>query len=157
SFRRDLYFRLNVGRIHLPPLRERKADLPILVQHMISELNRRNGNHIEGISNEALSCLARYDWPGNVRELKNVMERIFLIRERGMIGTEDISLLMQPQRLLASQVAESHELCCLREVLASCNGNKSKAAERLNWSRMTLYRKVAKYGLLEGMGNRKAG
>src|SRR5439155_12106961 len=147
SFRRDLYFRLNVGRIHLPPLRERKADIPILVQHMIADLNLRNGSHIEGMGIEALNCLARYDWPGNVRELKNVMERIFLLRESGTIGTEDISLLIQPQQLLAIQVAESNELCCLREVLASCNGNKSKAAERMNWSRMTLYRKMAKYGM----------
>jgi DNA-binding NtrC family response regulator len=147
SFRRDLYFRLNVGRIHLPPLRERKPDIPILVQHMIADLNRRNGNHIEGTSTQALNYLTQYSWPGNVRELKNAMERIFLIRESGTIGTEDVFGLVRPQGLLASQAAESAELCCLREVLASCKGNKSKAAERMNWSRMTLYRKMAKYGM----------
>ena len=150
SFRRDLYFRLNVGRIHLSPLRERKSDIPSLVQRMVSDLNRKAGSHIEGISDEAFSCLAQYDWPGNVRELKNVIERIFIVRDRGKISAEDVSQLVRTQRLLPSQVAESSELCCLREALATCNGNKSKAAERLNWSRMTLYRKLAKYRLGQG-------
>src|SRR5439155_20614442 len=146
SFRRDLYFRLNVGRIHLSPLRERKSDIPILVQRMVSDLNRKLGSHIAGMSDEATTCLAQYDWPGNVRELKNLIERIFIVRESGKISAEDVAQLVRPQRLLPSQVIESNELRCLREALASCNGNKSKAAERLNWSRMTLYRKLAKYG-----------
>jgi transcriptional regulator with PAS, ATPase and Fis domain len=152
TFRRDLYFRLNVGRIHLSPLRERKSDIPMLVQRTVSDLNRRLGSHIDGMSEEAFNCLAQYDWPGNVRELKNLIERIFIIRNSGKISAEDVSQLVRPQCLLQRQVAESSELCCLREALTACNGNKSKAAERLNWSRMTLYRKLARYRLSERLG-----
>jgi DNA-binding NtrC family response regulator len=149
SFRRDLYFRLNVGRIHLSPLRERKADIGFLVERMVFDLNQKLGSHIEGASAEAIGRLAQYDWPGNVRELKNVIERIFIIRQSGFITSEDLPYPVQPQRSLPSQVDEEKELCCLREALSSCNGNKSKAAERLHWSRMTLYRKLVKYKLVE--------
>jgi DNA-binding NtrC family response regulator len=148
TFRRDLYFRLNVGRIHLPPLRERKADISCLVERMVSDLNRKSGSHIEGTSKEALARLAAYDWPGNVRELKNVMERIFLARQSGTIDAADLPYPVHVTHALPTAVAAESELLCLREALVKCNGNKSKAAERLNWSRMTLYRKMARHGLM---------
>jgi DNA-binding NtrC family response regulator len=152
TFRRDLYFRLNVGRIHLTPLRERKADIPVLVTRMLLDLNRRMGAHIEGASEAAVSRLAQYDWPGNVRELKNVMEKIFITRQSGVITTDDLPYPLQTPTLSTSSAgshAPNQELCSLREALVICNGNKSKAAERLNCSRMTLYRKLAKYRLSE--------
>jgi DNA-binding NtrC family response regulator len=157
SFRRDLYFRLNVGRIHLPPLRERKADIVTLVERMVVDLNRKLGRHVEGITDGALSQLAQYDWPGNVRELKNFVERVFITRETGNITAEDLPGSLQQRLSSPGQVAEDKEVCCLREALVACEGNKSKAAERLRWSRMTLYRKLMKYKLMEGGGNRKAG
>lgn len=146
TFRRDLYFRLNVGRIHLPPLRERKADIAGLVDRMVRDLNRKLGRRIEGITKEAIRALLQYDWPGNVRELKNVMEKIFIARESGPIVAEDLPsvLPLSPPRIPS---ASDTELRGLQEALATCNGNKSKAAEKLNWSRMTLYRKLAKYKL----------
>jgi transcriptional regulator with PAS, ATPase and Fis domain len=146
TFRRDLYFRLNVGRIHLPPLRERKADIAGLVDRMERELNRKLGRRIEGITKEAIRALVQYDWPGNVRELKNVMEKVFIARESGPIVAEDLPsvLPLVPPRIPS---ASDTELRGLQEALATCNGNKSKAAEKLNWSRMTLYRKLAKYKL----------
>jgi DNA-binding NtrC family response regulator len=152
SFRRDLYFRLNVGRIHLPPLRERKADIASLVGQMMADLNRKLGRHIEGVSDEAVHRLAQYDWPGNVRELKNVIERIFISRESGKIVPDDLPYPVQPPRPLPSQATDEKELSCLRNALATCNGNKSRAAEQLRCSRMTLYRKLAKYRLLDGSG-----
>ena len=147
AFRRDLYFRLNVGRIHLSPLRERKADIPNLVQVMISDLNRKSGSRVEGISDEAVARLADYDWPGNVRELKNVIERIFITRQGGTIDVADLPHPIQIGHELSAPIGAQMELCSLHEALTCCNGNKSKAAQRLNWSRMTLYRKMAKYGL----------
>jgi DNA-binding NtrC family response regulator len=153
TFRRDLYFRLNVGRIHLPPLRERKVDIAGLAQRMVQELNRRLGRRIEGVTKEAICRLVQHDWPGNVRELKNVIERIFITRESGRIDEDDLSRVLPQSRPLPSQSATDDELRGLREALVVCNGNKSKAAERLNWSRMTLYRKLAKYGIAVGNGN----
>jgi DNA-binding NtrC family response regulator len=146
TFRRDLYFRLNVGRIHLPPLRERKADIAGLVDRMLRDLNRKLGRRIEGVTKEAIRALVQYDWPGNVRELKNVMEKIFIARESGPIVAEDLPsvLPLAPPRIPS---ASDTELRGLQEALATCNGNKSKAAQKLNWSRMTLYRKLAKYKL----------
>ncbi len=146
TFRRDLYFRLNVGRIHLPPLRERKADIAGLVDRMVRDLNRKLGRRIEGVTKDAIRGLVEYDWPGNVRELKNVIEKIFITRESGPIVAEDLpsALPLYPPRIPS---ASDTELRGLQEALATCKGNKSRAAEKLNWSRMTLYRKLAKYKL----------
>lgn len=148
TFRRDLYFRLNVGRIHLPPLRDRKADIACLVDRVIFDLNRKLGRRIEGVHCAALRQMTQYDWPGNVRELKNVMERVFIARDAGLIDQQDLSPILSPRLpQLGQRPVPNEDLRCLKETLASCNGNKSKAAERLSWSRMTLYRKLAKYGL----------
>jgi DNA-binding NtrC family response regulator len=154
TFRRDLYFRLNVGRIHLPPLRERKADIAGLIDRMIDDLNHKSAHRIEGTTEEALQSLVQYDWPGNVRELKNVIERIFITRDTGRITEEDLPSEVQ-HHAEAAQPEPSHELQSLRAALVTCRGNKSRAAEKLNWSRMTLYRKLAKYKLVEGFGNGK--
>jgi transcriptional regulator with PAS, ATPase and Fis domain len=140
TFRRDLYFRLNVGRIHLPPLRERKSDIPDLTAQMVVDLNRKLGRSIEGMTDDGMRRLMEYDWPGNVRELKNVMERVFINRDSGRITKNDLFSLP-----LGSNC--ENEIQILRTALVSCRWNKSKAAEKLNWSRMTLYRKLAKYGL----------
>src|SRR5205085_7426340 len=78
KFRTDLFFRLNVASIHLPPLRERKEDLPALCEHYIGDMNRRLGREVEGFTEEALAYVQRYDWPGNVRELKNFIEATFV-------------------------------------------------------------------------------
>ena len=146
NFRRDLYFRLNVGRIYMPPLRDRKSDIAGLVERMVFELNKKLGRRIEGATTAAIRCLVRYDWPGNVRELKNVIERVFIMRDSGRIGEEDLAFVL-PQRPPPEQSNHGDELLSLQEALATCNGNKSKAAETLNWSRMTFYRKLAKYKL----------
>ncbi len=148
TFRRDLYFRLNVGRIHIPPLRERKTDITGLVDRLVTDLNHKLGRHIEGATKDAMGRLLEYDWPGNVRELKNVIERIFINRDSGQITEEDLPTALQ-QHLPENLSPRDQELRYLREALALCNGNKSKAAERLKWSRMTLYRKLAKYKLGE--------
>ncbi|MGH7412499.1 MAG: sigma-54-dependent transcriptional regulator [Candidatus Methylomirabilis sp.] len=143
-FRRDLYFRLNVAQIVLPPLRHRKTDIPLLLSQFINQLNRQLHSQIRGVSKELLDYLLHYEWPGNVRELKNVAEVCCLNLNSGMIGLADIP--EQYQSKLAGGVTNEKEL--LLSALFSTKWNKSKAAQKLHWSRMTLYRKMAKYHLV---------
>jgi transcriptional regulator with PAS, ATPase and Fis domain len=143
-FRKDLYFRLNVHRIHLPPLRERKEDIPLLLEHYLRESNRRSARQVEGFNAEALTKLMTYDWPGNVRELKNLLEVVFLIPPPRYI---DLEHLPEPFRSRRPGVESPKERDCLLSVLLATNWNKGQAAQKLRWSRMTLYRKLAKYKL----------
>jgi DNA-binding NtrC family response regulator len=146
KFREDLYYRLNVARIHMPPLRERKEDIPRLVEGSIARLNRRFGREVEGLTEEAMNCLLDYDWPGNVRELMNLLEASFI-----NLPSRRITFMDLPQ-LFRSRVREGKDLPGkerdrLLSALFATNWNKSKAAEKLQWSRMTLYRKMTKYRL----------
>jgi transcriptional regulator with PAS, ATPase and Fis domain len=146
KFRKDLFFRLNVARIVLPPLRSRKEDIPQLLAHFIGRFNRLFDQQVEGIDDQALQYLLRHDWPGNVRELKNLLEATFLGRPSRRIMLTD---LPEKFRLWCDSVQERPltEQERLLAALYSTNWNKSKAAQRLHWSRMTLYRKIAKYQL----------
>jgi two-component system response regulator HydG/two-component system response regulator AtoC len=149
GFRRDLYFRLNVARIHLPPLRERKEDVPLLLRHYTQEFNRQLEREVEGFSDEALDQMLRYDWPGNVRELRNLIEACFL-----SVASRRISLSDMPehfrQRLARLENRLGDERERLLSTLTATKWNKSDAALRLRWSRMTLYRKMAKYRIPNG-------
>lgn len=144
KFRKDLYFRLNVARIHIPPLRDRKEDIILLLDYYIQELNRQFGLNVEGFDEEALDYLLCYDWPGNVRELKNLLEAIFI-----SLPSRRITLLDMPKpfrrHLKDTEGLPQNERDRLLAALFSTNWNKSKAAQKLHWSRMTLYRKMAKY------------
>jgi DNA-binding NtrC family response regulator len=145
-FRKDLYFRLNVARVHLTPLRERKQDIRPLVEQSIRDLNRRFGYQVEGCTEDAWSLLDRYDWPGNVRELKNLMEASFIGLESRVISAGDIPESFH-RRLEVQDRMPADERKQLIAALSATNWNKSKAAEALHWSRMTVYRKIAKYHL----------
>ena len=144
-FRKDLYFRLNVARVQIPPLRERRDDIPCLVEYY----GRRCRSHDDGgartFTPEALELLTAYDWPGNVRELRNVVDITLMNRPGGVIGVADLPDVFR-LKLVASAVGAERQR--LLDVLAETNWNKSKAAQTLHWSRMTLYRKLAKYHLL---------
>jgi DNA-binding NtrC family response regulator len=155
-FRQDLYYRLNVARLHLPPLRQRPCDIPLLLGHYLGQMNRRYGLRVEGFSPEALDCLRAYPWPGNVRELKNLLEVLFLDPPAGLIGLAD---LPEPFRrpVAGSATAAPDELDRLVTALLETNWNKSQAAHKLHWSRMTLYRKLARYHLTEGGQTPQAG
>ncbi len=148
AFRRDLFFRLNVARVHLPPLRSRSEDVPALVEHYMREMSERTGVHVDRLSQEAVASLMRYDWPGNVRELRNVVEALFVDPPEGQVRVRDLPPNIA--RLLAQHEQESP---CERERIVSAlfatQWNKCRAAERLRWSRMTLYRKMAKYAIGE--------
>ena len=144
-FRRDLYYRLNVARIRLPPLRERREDIPALIDHYVHELNHRFQRSVQGFTAAALQAMVEYDWPGNVREVRNMVEGAF-----AELPHHEVTVLDTPAELrdrLRQTPAVSNERERLVAALAATNWNKSRAAEQLHWSRMTLYRKLAKYNL----------
>lgn len=148
DFRQDLYFRLNVARVLMPPLRDRKEDIECLVEYYLQVFNELFGRKISGFTEEAWELLLQYDWPGNIRELKNFLEAIFIDSPSDRITIKDLpDLIRSPYQ----QEENSHLAECklLHSTLCSVNRNKSKAAEKLNWSRMTLYRKMAKYHIMD--------
>ena len=144
SFRADLFYRLDVARVQLPALREHKSDIPLLVEHFIRHFNLRFGCAVRRCSAGAMSRMIAYDWPGNVRELRNVVEAAFLNRPSGCISEADL-----PERLGGdpdhADPRSDDERETLITTLLTTNWNVSRAAQRLNWSRMTVYRKMAKY------------
>jgi DNA-binding NtrC family response regulator len=148
KFREDLYYRLNVVRVHLPPLRERKEDIHNLADYIIETLNRRYVRDIQGLTEAALAALMRYDWPGNVRELINLFEAVYVNPPRKKI---DISNLPLPFRSKLRKVNSTtdNERGYIVSALISTNWKKAEAASKLNWSRMTLYRKIIKYKIVE--------
>jgi DNA-binding NtrC family response regulator len=155
QFRKDLYFRLNVARIHLPPLRERKEDIVPLCQHYLRTLNQHFGRQVEGFTDEALARLIRHDWPGNVRELKNLLEATFVSDPAQRISLADLPDPFRGQ-YAASDRTVSDERQRLLSTLFSTNWNVSKAAQQLHWSRMTIYRKLEKYQIVKGGAHQDA-
>jgi DNA-binding NtrC family response regulator len=149
KFRKDLYFRINVARIHLPPLRDRKEDILTLTGHYIRECNHQLGREVLGFTDEALQSLLRYDWPGNVRELRNLVEAVFINLPSRTISFLDLPVQFQ-RRLRETDGLPQDERERVLSALLATNWNKSQAAQNLHWSRMTLYRKMVKYRLSGG-------
>lgn len=147
KFRKDLFYRLNVGRIHLPPLRERPEDIPLLLDYYIHHYNRRFGRQVEGFNDEAQEFLLHYDWPGNVRELKNLVEACFI-----SLPSQKTTQLELPELFIKKLKEIEHrsrdERRRLLTALFTTQWNVSKAAQKLHWSRMTVYRKMDKYQIV---------
>lgn len=161
SFREDLYYRLKVVEIKLPPLRERKGGIPILVHHFLSMFREKLKRNIHGISDQAMDALVRYSWPGNVRELRHIIERACVLCDGPTISLEHFpeeiqkptssipEQLESPEHLtnianLPPYISEEDEII---EALKHARGNKSKAARLLNIDRSTLYRKMQRIGI----------
>jgi PAS domain S-box-containing protein len=156
-FREDLFFRINVMPIRLPPLRERKEDIPLLAGAFITQLRQKSGKLITGLHPKVLSFFMEYDWPGNVRELKSALEYAFVIAEEGLIEPEHLPASFQdcceamqpapptPER--AVRIEASDEKKSLIEALKATGGNKSAAAKLLGVNRMTVWNRMRKYGL----------
>ena len=150
EFRSDLYYRLNVVTLHLPLLRERKEDLPLLIQMILSKISKKESLGAIEISREAMDHLLRYDWPGNVRELENVLERAINFTDAG----EKIKAKNLPERITGSMVSrtvmplkelmENTEKDAIKDALLRCRNCKAKAANELGISRTTLYEKMMK-------------
>lgn len=153
TFREDLFYRLSVVPITLPPLRERRDDIPLLANHFLSKYNKKRGKNIKAISDRAMKALVEYDWPGNVRELENAIERAVVLTEDDMIKPSDLlyygltvqtpskSDAGQAQRLI--DVEKEH----IARMLKMFNGHKGKAAESLGIDRKTLREKLKRYAI----------
>jgi DNA-binding NtrC family response regulator len=153
-FRPDLYYRLNVFAINIPPLRERKEDIPLLAAHFLEKFARQMNRPPQRLAPETLDLLMRYDWPGNVRELENAIERALLMRREGDLKPEDFPFQLHPAgpAVATGQRLEDIEKAHIERVLAETRWNLSKAARILDIDRTTLYNKIRKYGLREPAG-----
>ncbi len=153
SFREDLFYRLNVVRLHLPPLRERTEDIPALCGNFIAAMNVRMGRNIRGISAEAVEALQRYRFPGNIRELENLIERAFILTDDDELSLSAFSFQgsdgadTKKIRRPAAGTLKEIEKTAIQEALSRWEGRKAKAAEELGIDRKTLFNKIREYGL----------
>ncbi len=154
EFREDLYYRLNVISLEIPPLRERKDDIPVLVKHFFTKFANEN-SILKAIPDETMSVLIHYEWPGNVRELENCIERAFVLNAHANLRIQDLpaNIILHAKdedgrENVASGITFSeHEKQIIREAIHAANGNKKQAAETLQIGIATLYRKLKKYGI----------
>ncbi len=161
SFREDLYYRLKVIPIHIPPLRDRRSDIPLLIHHFLEQMNKAKKKDIKGISKEAVKVLTAYDWPGNVRELENVIERMVILAESDYLTVEDL-----PERIAKTQVSlkpisspipdegfslshavSEYEKQLIISALEKTGWVKNRAAKLLKMNRTTLVEKIKKQGI----------
>jgi transcriptional regulator with GAF, ATPase, and Fis domain len=146
-FRKDLYFRLNVARIELPPLRERSDDILELAEYFLKVLSAANPRRPVGFSPQVKEGLLRYSWPGNIRELKNIVEVALVYEPYPLVELNHIPREIWPSELRPGAKPADRER--IVDALRISNWNKSEAAKQLHWSRMTLYRKIARYSIEE--------
>jgi transcriptional regulator with GAF, ATPase, and Fis domain len=153
-FREDLYFRINVIPIHLPPVRQRKDDIPLLVNTFISRLALRTGKNLRGLTREALNCFMEYPWPGNVREMKSALEYAFTVVDREAIDIDHLppQMLAQPSPVAAAAIPEpantgNRQRQALIDALQATGGNQSQAARLLGVNRVTVWNRMRKYGI----------
>jgi len=148
EFREDLYYRLNVVDIHLPALRERRDDIPLLAARFVKDLAAKNGVAVTGITPAAMKLLEAYDWPGNVRELRNTIEKMVVLSTGGSLDVADIPAQIQPAApavITTSGTLGENEKAQILAVLKDAKGNRSEAAKKLGISRRTLYRRLDEY------------
>jgi transcriptional regulator with PAS, ATPase and Fis domain len=173
EFREDLYYRLNVIPVKMPSLRERKSDIPLLVNHFIGQFNKTTGHTVEAPSGEIMDALLAYDWPGNVRELENLMERLVILKGQGTVdlgdlphrifqryaegrpaGTGAMSEWEFPRMVLPNNgvnlkaIVEAFENHLIDQALARTGNNKNRASELLMMNRTTLVEKLRKRGMI---------
>ncbi|MGO9588673.1 MAG: sigma-54-dependent transcriptional regulator [Candidatus Acidiferrales bacterium] len=154
--RRDLYFRLNVFHIHLPPLREHKEDLPLLIEHLLEEISEKHGKKVSGVGADVMELLRSYPWPGNVRELRNVLERAAIASDRGIIGRQHlpsdfghaaatVTAGLNGIRFPIGTTVDEMEQELILQTLSATSQNKTRAAELLGISLKTLHNKLKEY------------
>ena len=157
-FREDLYYRLNIVNIHIPPLRERKDDIPLLTATFLTELAEENHKAIEGIDSKARIALSNYSWPGNVRELRNCIESAVVLSKGTIVTLDDLPPAVrsaddgQMIKLEIGITMDQAEREIIRQTLIHFKGNKSRSAEVLGIGRKTLHRKLHDYDLIEEFG-----
>jgi len=156
EFREDLYYRINVISVHMPPLRERKDDLMLLIDHFVEQYSRLNGKKVSGVSDEVGRLFSEYNWPGNIRELENAIEGAVIMARTEVINkwdipnvakfsTEDVKITTNGKSL--KEVLEKPERKLIISILNECGWNRNKAAAALGINRTTLYNKMKKYNV----------
>jgi DNA-binding NtrC family response regulator len=155
-FRQDLYYRLNVISIHVPPLAERNGDVPLLVHYFLARKSQEMKRDIQEVDREVMDLLNKYGWPGNVRELENVIERAVALEKGPIISKDDLpeyirDLSIETYRQHSSGIptAEEQEKKYIRWVLGKCDGNRTKAAKIMGIDRVSLWRRLKRYGMEE--------
>src|SRR3954471_12179080 len=155
-FRQDLYFRLNVVKIHLPALRERREDIPLLTRFFLDEICRQNGFESREIDPSLLEAFTHYDWPGNVRELKNTLESLVILSGKHTLSAEDLPEKFFQESTVGNDSDSASELNLtnlskqtIMKALEACRGNRTEAAKQLGISRRTLHRRLNEFGLRE--------
>ena len=164
TFREDLYYRLNVVTITLPPLRQRHDDIPILVEHFLKEISQQKHTAPRRISPEVMRRFEAYRWPGNVRELRNTLERMMVLAEGEMLTEKDLpeeilaaSTQAPPKEMPSNITMDELERLAITKALEQCAGNRTHAAERLGISVRTLQRKLRHYEHIERLGKPTTG
>ena len=158
-FREDLYYRLNVVTLHVPPLRDRREDIPLLAQHFLTDFAEENHKTIRGFTPQAMDRLLRYAWPGNVRELMNAVERGVVLSRLEYMDEAELPLILVAESTAMPQPSpeemqngeaplEEVEKTTILKILAATEGNKSEAARRLGITRRTLHQKLKKWGMM---------
>jgi DNA-binding NtrC family response regulator len=154
AFREDLFYRLNVINLHLPPLHERQVDIPLLTAHFIRKLNTKFGTDVKGVTPEAMDALRTYGWPGNIRQLGNVIEAAITISSGKYIGLPELTQLIETNlpvqsanRADYSSALSNFETDYLTRLLRKHGGNVEAAAAEAGMNMATLYRKLKKYGI----------
>lgn len=162
-FRQDLFYRLNVIPIVIPPLRERRTDIPLLIDHFLNRFNESKHTEVVGLEDEALRLLTEYDWPGNIRELENMMERLVVLKKQGVLASEDLPQKISRRSMIPelkeqfirlsedgihlSREVEQYEKHLIMEALRKANGVTSRAAQLLHLNRTTLVEKLKRKGV----------
>jgi two-component system response regulator HydG len=157
-FREDLFYRLNVVTLNMPPLRERREDVPLLAKHFLEMFAEKNRKTIRGFTPQAMDQLVRYDWPGNVRELMNAVERGVVLASSEYLDEKDLPLVLKDEAIEGGATLEQAipgdlpleevEKASILKTLELTGGNKSEAARRLGITRRTLHKKLKKYGVM---------
>lgn len=154
NFREDLYYRLNVITLKIPPLRQRRDDIPLLAEHFLRLFSEKNKKHVKGFTPQAMDRIIRYNWPGNVRELMNTVESAIVLSSTDYLGIDDLPLLPDelPDQLPAGHIPkdlplDEVEKSTILKTLEIYHGNKSEASRRLGITRATLHKKLKKYGV----------
>ncbi|MGB9613217.1 MAG: sigma-54 interaction domain-containing protein, partial [Candidatus Margulisiibacteriota bacterium] len=150
NFRHDLYYRLNVIPIYLPPLRERKEDIPLFVQYFLEKFNKELNKKVAGFTPAALQIMTNYHWPGNVRELQNFIERLIVLSSNTIISEDDLQSLsasteVKPQTL--KEALNNYERLLIKRALSESNNNRSLAAKKLGIARSSLNSKIEALGI----------
>jgi len=148
TFRRDFFYRINVIKINIPPLRKRKADIPLLIDHFLKKYSQETAKHVDRISRDAQARLMEYNWPGNVRELENAIERAVVLSKSRTLGTDDFMFLRAPlSQTLKERSLAAMEKAHIQRILSETNGNVTHAAAILGINRVTLHKKIKRFNL----------